>query len=53
MNTQEAPFSTLGLSFEMMTVEGYGPFKDSISYPLKDRGLVLLKGTNRDGESQR
>jgi DNA repair exonuclease SbcCD nuclease subunit len=45
--------SDSGLSLEMMTVEGYGPFKDLISYPLKDRGLVLLKGTNRDGESQR
>ena len=42
-----------GISLETITVEGYGPFQDSITYPLKDRGLILLRGINRDGESQR
>jgi DNA repair exonuclease SbcCD nuclease subunit len=36
-----------------VTLEGFGPFKDQASYPLLDRGLVLLSGRNKDGGSDR
>ena len=52
-NDNEVKSVSSGISLETITVEGYGPFQDSITYPLKDRGLILLRGTNRDGESQR
>lgn len=41
------------LQLDSVTVEGYGPFAERIHYPLKDRGLVLLRGSNRDGGSDR
>ena len=41
------------LSLNDITVEGFGPFKDSVTYPLRDRGLVLLRGSNRYGGSDR
>ena len=31
-----------------VTLEGYGPFKKKTSYPLSDRGVVLVRGENRD-----
>ena len=34
-----------------VSLEGFGPFKDRVTYPLLDRGLVLLRGTNKDGGS--
>jgi hypothetical protein len=45
--------SSTNLSLNTVTVEGFGPFQESVSYPLNDRGLVLLRGTNRDGGSTR
>jgi hypothetical protein len=45
--------SSTNLSLDTVTVEGFGPFQECISYPLNDRGLVLLRGTNRDGGSTR
>lgn len=36
-----------------VTVEGFGPFENEFTYPLDDRGLVLLRGTNLDGGSDR
>jgi len=30
------------------TVTGFGPFEDTIEYPLDRRGLVLLRGSNSD-----
>jgi DNA repair exonuclease SbcCD nuclease subunit len=41
------------LKLSSVTVEGFGPFRDPVTYPLLDRGLVLLKGSNRDGGSDR
>ena len=41
------------LALDTVSVEGFGPFRDKATYPLKDRGLVLLKGTNLDGGSDR
>jgi DNA repair exonuclease SbcCD nuclease subunit/ABC-type dipeptide/oligopeptide/nickel transport system ATPase subunit len=43
--------STTELQIESVTVDGFGPFRDSVTYPLKNRGLVLLRGVNRDGGS--
>jgi len=37
------------LSLDEITIQGFGPFKNSVSYPLKDRGIVLVKGLNQDG----
>lgn len=41
------------LCFDEITVEGFGPFKESVTYPLRERGLVLLRGSNKDGGSDR
>ena len=41
------------LELEAVTVEGYGPFAGRVHYPLKERGLVLLRGSNQDGGSDR
>ncbi len=41
------------LVFEEISIQGFGPFKESITYPLNERGLVLVKGSNRDGGSDR
>lgn len=49
-DTRESNQSTK-LSLDEITVEGFGPFKESTTYPLNDRGLVLLRGSNRDGGS--
>ena len=41
------------LQLESVTVEGFGPFAEETTYPLLDRGLVLLRGSNEDGGSDR
>ena len=45
--------TTTNLELEAVTVEGYGPFVERVHYPLKERGLVLLRGSNQDGGSDR
>ena len=45
--------TTTELRLEAVHVQGFGPFKDLISYPLLDRGLVLVQGSNKDGGSDR
>jgi hypothetical protein len=37
------------IDFHSVTIEGYGSFKDEVTYPLMDRGLVLIRGSNLDG----
>ena len=37
------------IDFHSVTIEGYGSFKDAVTYPLMDRGLVLIRGSNLDG----
>ncbi|GAX21502.1 hypothetical protein FisN_4Hh565 [Fistulifera solaris] len=39
------------LLFESVSVEGFGPFQQKVEYPLKDRGLILLRGVNEDAGS--
>jgi DNA repair exonuclease SbcCD ATPase subunit len=34
-----------------VTVQGFGPFSDKVTYPLFNRGLVLVRGFNKDGGS--
>jgi DNA repair exonuclease SbcCD nuclease subunit len=41
------------LALTKVSVEGFGPFRDKVTYPLSQRGLVLLKGTNNDSGSDR
>jgi len=36
------------LKLTSLSVEGFGPFEDTIDYPLENRGLVLLRGSNSD-----
>jgi DNA repair exonuclease SbcCD ATPase subunit/DNA repair exonuclease SbcCD nuclease subunit len=36
------------LEFKALTIEGFGPFSKAVEYPLEQRGLVLVRGTNRD-----
>mmetsp|Transcript_15254 Transcript_15254/g.28717 ORF Transcript_15254/g.28717 Transcript_15254/m.28717 type:complete len:1362 (+) Transcript_15254:108-4193(+) len=49
--SQSEPIFGKHLIFDEITLEGFGPFKDTVRYPLSDRGLVLLRGLNRDGGS--
>jgi hypothetical protein len=37
------------LSLDEITLEGFGSFKHLTTYPLSNRGVVLLRGSNRDG----
>ena len=48
-----APFlqQSTDLQLDSVNIEGYGPFTNAVSYPLNGRGLVLLRGNNRDGGS--
>lgn len=41
------------LDLTKVSVEGFGPFREKVTYPLSNRGLVLLKGTNNDVGSDR
>ncbi|VEU42470.1 unnamed protein product [Pseudo-nitzschia multistriata] len=36
------------LKLTSVTITGFGPFEDTVEYPLDDRGLVLLRGSNKD-----
>ena len=50
---EEAKGKSIHLVLESVEMEGFGPVKSLVHYPLLDRGLVLLRGTNRDGGSDR
>lgn len=39
------------LCLESVTIQGFGPFQGAVTYPLINRGLVLLRGSNNDGGS--
>lgn len=41
------------LTLESVTLQGFGPFKDQVAYPLYNRGLVLVRGINKDGGADR
>lgn len=36
------------LELESVTVEGFGPFKGAVEYPLAHRGVVAVTGRNED-----
>lgn len=36
------------LELDRVKVEGYGPYREAVEYPLGNRGLVLLRGKNLD-----
>jgi len=48
---REGSGNFIDLVLDEVTLQGFGPFKDKVSYPLKNRGLVLVRGTNKDGGS--
>ena len=37
--------------FSSVTVEGFGPFANEVTYPLENRGVRMVTGSNRDGEA--
>jgi Calcineurin-like phosphoesterase len=41
------------LELSSVSIIGFGPFRDQVTYPLSDRGLVLIRGCNNDGGSDR
>jgi hypothetical protein len=43
----------VNLRLSSLVLQGFGPFRQKITYPLDNRGLVLLRGTNRDGGADR
>jgi hypothetical protein len=53
--TLNATGTAKGTDFHLIsvTVQGFGPFRDEITYPLLNRGLVLLRGSNKDGGADR
>jgi len=36
------------LELESVTLQGFGSFKEQVTYPLQARGLVLVRGRNKD-----
>lgn len=36
------------LELEHVRLQGYGPFRDPVDYPLGGRGMVLIRGRNMD-----
>jgi DNA repair exonuclease SbcCD nuclease subunit len=53
-STMTNPSGTMtDLTLESVTLQGFGPFKDKVSYPLNNRGLVLVRGINKDGGADR
>jgi hypothetical protein len=51
--TAAQPTSVTDLTIASVSLEGFGPFREAATYPLLNRGLVLLKGTNNDSGSDR
>mmetsp|Transcript_9032 Transcript_9032/g.21479 ORF Transcript_9032/g.21479 Transcript_9032/m.21479 type:complete len:1288 (+) Transcript_9032:58-3921(+) len=47
-NRREDSDAVTDLKLKSVSMEGFGPFQSRISYPLDNRGLVLLKGRNSD-----
>jgi len=47
--SRESSSTTTDLILEKVTVEGFGSFRRKVCYPLDNRGLVLLRGSNKDG----
>jgi hypothetical protein len=43
----------VNLRLSSLVLQGFGPFRQKITYPLDSRGLVLLRGSNRDGGADR
>jgi len=43
--------SKVKIQFTSLSLEGFGPFKKRLEYPLSNRGLILLRGVNKDGGS--
>jgi len=41
------------LHFESLSIKGFGPFYEKVTYPLANRGMVLVRGTNSDPGSDR
>jgi len=41
------------LLLESVSLQGFGSFKDQVTYPLHGRGLVLVRGSNKDGGGDR
>ena len=41
------------LKLESVSVQGFGSFRTEVDYPLNNRGVVLLRGTNEDHGSDR
>ena len=39
---------SVDVEFSRVDIEGYGPFKDAVSYELASRGLIVLTGRNED-----
>ena len=45
----DVPHHRNELILNSVTLEGFGPFQYKQTYPLRDRGLILLRGNNQDG----
>lgn len=43
----------IAINLESITIAGFGSFRKQIYYPLSDRGVVLLRGSNQDFGSDR
>ena len=41
----------INLIFDQVSIQGFGPFESEVTYPLDQRGLVLVRGNNRDDGS--
>ncbi len=41
------------IELDSVSIAGFGSFRKEVSYPLSNRGVVLLRGTNKDFGSDR
>ena len=49
----DPPGNMTDLKLESVTLQGFGSFKNQVTYPLQGRGLVLIRGINNDGGGDR
>ena len=53
IKTEKVNEISADLQLHSVTLEGFGPFRSRQHYPLLNRGLVLLRGSNNDGGADR
>ena len=48
LHSMDAQRSAAQVAFDLVELEGYGPFQRKVSYPLKELGIRVVTGKNMD-----